>query len=145
MPGGRPGYAHYCAIHRHLFQDVFASAGKLRTVRMAKRHSMFCSPEYINVEIRKLFHGLSAAKFLKGLSAAEFAQSARFLAQLNTIHPFREGNGRKQLTYLTLLATQAGVRWRSIGWTRGRAPRDGGEFDSDESLLAILIESLIQA
>ena len=43
LPGGRPGYAHYCAIHRHLFQDVFAWAGKLRTVRMQNVTACFAT------------------------------------------------------------------------------------------------------
>ena len=108
---------------------------------------MFCYPEYIDVEMRKLFHGLSAATFLKGLSAAEFAhQSARFLAQLNAIHPFREGNGRTQLTYLTLLATRAGHPLALDRMDPGAMLHAMvASFDSDESLLAILIESLIQA
>jgi cell filamentation protein len=33
---------------------------------------------------------------------------AYLLAELNAIHPFREGNGRTQLTFLALLADQAG-------------------------------------
>jgi cell filamentation protein len=32
---------------------------------------------------------------------------AQFLTTLNAIHPFREGNGRTQLTFVSLLATQA--------------------------------------
>ena len=51
------GAAHYRAIHRHLFQDVFAWAGKLRTVRIAKGGSMFCYPEHIEGEMHKLFGG----------------------------------------------------------------------------------------
>jgi cell filamentation protein len=147
LPGGRLGYAHYCAIHRHLFQDVFAWAGTVRTVRMAKRYSMFCYPEYIDVEVRKLFHGLSAAKFLKGLSAVEFAhQSARLLTQLNAIHPFREGNGRTQLTFLTLLATRAGHPLALDRMDPGAMLHAMvASFDSDQSRLATLIESLIQA
>lgn len=47
LPSGRLGAAHYSAIHRHLFQDVFAWAGRLRTVRIAKGDSMFCYPEHI--------------------------------------------------------------------------------------------------
>lgn len=30
------------------------------------------------------------------------------LAEINAIHPFREGNGRTQLTFLTLLAETSG-------------------------------------
>ncbi len=59
LPRGRLGYAHYRAIHRHLFQDVFAWAGRLRNVRIAKGGSMFCYPEHIDSEMRKLFDGLA--------------------------------------------------------------------------------------
>ena len=51
LPRGRLGYAHYLAIHRHLFQDVFAWAGRLRSVRIAKGGSMFCYPEHIDGEM----------------------------------------------------------------------------------------------
>jgi fido (protein-threonine AMPylation protein) len=53
LPRGRLGYAHYRAIHRHLFQDVFDWAGKIRTVRIAKGASMFCYPEHIDAEMRR--------------------------------------------------------------------------------------------
>jgi cell filamentation protein len=109
LPRGRLGNAHYRAIHRHMFQDVFDWAGRLRTVRIAKGGSMFCYPEHIDGEMHKLFGRLSAEKFLRGADAGDFAQrSAHVLAELNAIHPFREGNGRTQLTYLTLLAAHAG-------------------------------------
>jgi cell filamentation protein len=43
------------------------------------------------------------------LDAATFARkAAHFLAELNAIHPFREGNGRTQLSFLTILAERAG-------------------------------------
>lgn len=109
LPRGRLGYAHYRAIHRHLFQDLFTWAGKPRTVRIAKGGSLFCYPEHIDAAMRHLFTGLRNRRFLSGLSAAAFARdAAHVLAELNAIHPFREGNGRTQLTFLVLLATQAG-------------------------------------
>lgn len=43
------------------------------------------------------------------MSCEDFAQNAaHFLAEPNAIHPFREGNGRTQLTFLALLADRAG-------------------------------------
>jgi fido (protein-threonine AMPylation protein) len=54
---------------------------------------MFCYPENIESEANKLFTKLRQDKFLKGLPSKEFAQkSAHFLAELNAIHAFREGN-----------------------------------------------------
>lgn len=109
LPGGRFSPAHYCAIHRHLFQDVYPWAGRYRTVRMAKDQSPFCYPEHIAPEMRALFGRLTAADRLSGLDAAAFAEkAAEFLTYLNAIHPFREGNGRTQLTFMTLLAAHAG-------------------------------------
>ena len=35
-------------------------------------------------------------------------EAAHSLAELNTIHPFREGNGRIQLIFMDVLAAQAG-------------------------------------
>lgn len=70
---------------------------------------MFSYPEHIDREMKKLFASLAKSKFFKDTSSTEFAKrSAHFLAELNAIHPFREGNGRTQLTFLTLLAERAG-------------------------------------
>jgi cell filamentation protein len=108
LPAGRLSYSHYRAIHRHLFQDVYAWAGKVRTVRISKGESTFCYPD-IDQEMAKLFRALRWAGYLRGTSPQVFAnQAAHFLAELNAIHPFREGNGRTQLTFLTLLAERAG-------------------------------------
>lgn len=108
LPTGRLSVTHYYAIHRHLFQDVYAWAGKPRTVRLAKGGSAFCYPEHIAREMRALFAELKSRRYLHGLSAEGFAQdAASFLATLNAIHPFREGNGRTQVTFLALLAAQA--------------------------------------
>jgi cell filamentation protein len=109
LPSGRLSYSHFRAIHRHLFQDVYAWAGKVRTIRISKGGSTFCYPEHIDREMAKLFKALRRTGHLRGMSPQDFAkQAAHFLAELNAIHPFREGNGRAQLTFLTLLADRAG-------------------------------------
>jgi cell filamentation protein len=109
LPAGRLSYTHYRAIHRHLFQDVYSWAGRVRTVRIAKDGSAFCYPEHIDAQLRRLFRGLGRKGHLHGLEAAEFAdEAAHFLAELNAIHPFREGNGRTQLSFLTVFAERAG-------------------------------------
>lgn len=109
LPAGRLGVTHYKAIHRHMFQDVYPWAGRFRTVRISKGGSVFCYPEHIVSEMRKVFVDLGQRHHLRGLSTEDFAvQSARFLADINAIHPFREGNGRTQLVFFTLLAIRAG-------------------------------------
>lgn len=116
LPAGRLSYSHYRAIHRHLFQDVYSWAGKVRTVRIAKGGSAFCYPEHIDREMKRLFAGLKRQKFLRGLDAATFAkQAAHFLAELNAVHPFREGNGRTQLSFLKVLAERA---WHPLALER---------------------------
>ena len=59
--------------------------------------------------MRALFAGLKAKHHLRGLPPDVFAEeAASFLATLNAIHPFREGNGRTQVTFLALVADRAG-------------------------------------
>lgn len=109
LPPGRLSVRHYRAVHHHLFQDVYPWAGKFRTVRLAKGASTFCYPENIAGEMTALFAGLQQHQFLRHRTASEFAKvAAHFLSELNAIHPFREGNGRTQLTFLALLADRAG-------------------------------------
>jgi cell filamentation protein len=89
LPTGRFGYRHYCAIHRHLFQDVYPWAGRIRTVRISKNENTFCYPEHIDREMRQLFADLAKQKHLRGLTAAAFAEkAAHLLAELNAIHRF---------------------------------------------------------
>jgi cell filamentation protein len=109
LPTGRFTVKHYRAIHHHLFQDVYPWAGKFRTVRLAKGGSAFCYPEHIAREMKALFAGLKAKNRLRDLPPNGFVrEAASFLATLNAIHPFREGNGRSQLSFVALLADDAG-------------------------------------
>lgn len=110
LPTGKFDPAHYRAIHHHLFQDIYDWAGQYRTIRIAKGSAMFCFPEHIEGQMDLLFAGLSATPFLPGASRDEFIPAAaRFLGDLNAVHPFREGNGRTQLTFLFLLGARAGI------------------------------------
>ncbi len=109
IPKGNLDYAHYRALHNHLFQDVYDWAGEPRKIRIGKGGNWFCFPENIDAEMTKLFASLAAQNSFAGLSKAEFAKrSAHFLAELNAIHPFREGNGRTQLSFLGIIAEEAG-------------------------------------
>ena len=58
-----------------------------------------------------LFGRLKTSPFLPGVDGDVFlTEAAAFLGELNAIHPFREGNGRTQLTFLHLVAQRAGHR-----------------------------------
>lgn len=128
LPDGDLSFAHYCAIHHHLFQDVYDWAGTVRTVRISKQGNPFCFPEHIEAQAAKLFSELAASNFLADLSPEQFAErAAHFLSELNAIHAFREGNGRAQLTFFALLAD-------------GGHPLDMEKLDP-ESMLAAMITS----
>jgi cell filamentation protein len=109
LPTGKLTEQHYQRVHQHLFKDVYTWAGEYREVRISKGDSAFCYPEYVPREMTKLFEGLHRDMHLRGLSARDFGRrAASFLANLNAIHPFRDGNGRSQIAFLALLATSAG-------------------------------------
>jgi cell filamentation protein len=127
LPEGDLDFVHYCAIHRHLFQDVYAWAGQPRTVRISKGGNPFCFPENIVTQSTKLFRELRQADYLQNLDLQEFAdKAAHFLSELNAIHAFREGNGRSQLTFFALLAENAGH------------PLQLDKLDPDEMLAAMI-------
>ena len=117
LPLGKLNEFHYKRVHRHLFRDVYSWAGEYRDVRISKGDSPFCYPEYIPGEMKKLFAGLQRNNNLTSLSAEQFAtKAASFLADLNSIHAFRDGNGRSQMAFMNLLAIRAGhpLRLRKI-------------------------------
>jgi len=127
IPEGDLDYAHYCALHKHLFQDVYDWAGASRKIRIGKGGNWFCFPENIDAEMAKLFASLAMKNNFVDLSKAEFAKrAAHFLAELNAIHPFREGNGRTQLSFLGIIAENAGH------------PLDFERLDPDKILNAII-------
>jgi len=109
LPVGELDARHYLRLHRHLFQDVYAWAGQIRTIRIGKGSNWFCYPEYIAAEMQRVFAELGDVDALQHMTSAGFARHAgHFLADLNAIHPFREGNGRTQLSFLAMLAEHGG-------------------------------------
>ena len=67
LPEGKLDFAHYCAVHHHLFQDVYSWAGEPRTVRISKQGNPFCFPELIEAQAAKLFAELKAHSFFESL------------------------------------------------------------------------------
>ncbi|MFC4670688.1 Fic/DOC family protein [Seohaeicola nanhaiensis] len=111
LPEGALDYAHYRAIHHHFFQDVYSWAGQPRQIRTAKGGNWFCYPEYIDTEMNRVFRELSEENHLADTtSLQDFAlRAAHYIAEINAVHPFREGNGRCQLTLLDILMQVAGL------------------------------------
>jgi cell filamentation protein len=145
LPDGSMDFEHYKAIHHHLFQDVYQWAGHIRTVRIAKGGNPFCFPENIESQAGKLFDELRSANHLRNLDAQAFSEeAAHFLAELNAIHAFREGNGRSQLTLFAVLADHAShpLRMERLKPEEMLAAMIAS-FDGDERLLADVIRGLI--
>lgn len=108
---GNFDFKHLLAIHQSIFQDIFPWAGKIRTVNIGKAGSWFCWSEHIDSYQQEIFGRLKKENCLVGLEVAEFANhAAKFLGDLNALHPFREGNGRTQREFLRCLALNAGYR-----------------------------------
>lgn len=113
---GRYDLPHLQAFHRHIFGDLYDWAGQLRTVRIGKGGALFCLPEDLAATGTAIFARLAEADHLRGLDRAEFVdQLVVLLAEINQLHPFREGNGRTQRAFLAQLAREAGYR---LDWTR---------------------------
>jgi cell filamentation protein len=109
VPLGSFDLAHLCAIHRHLFQDIYEWAGEVRTVEISKGGHQFQFRRYISTGMADIHSRILKANGFRGLDADGFcAGAAHVLGDLNYVHPFREGNGRTQILYLKQLAQQAG-------------------------------------
>ena len=109
VPAGDFDLEHLKAIHRHLFQDVYAWAGEIRTVEIAKDGSRFQPRRFIETGMADIHRRIVAAGYFRGLGPDGFAGGAGpVLGDVNHVHPFREGNGRTQLQYLKQLAARAG-------------------------------------
>ena len=94
-------------IHRHLFQDVYEWAGKVRTVEISKSGTQFFSLGYFH----RAFPFIDSLigqyrKIAKNDKPALAYKLAEILDTVNYLHPFREGNGRTQREFLRLLALE---------------------------------------
>ncbi|GGK40182.1 Fic/DOC family protein [Nocardia camponoti] len=112
---GRYDLAHLCAFHREIFGDIYPWAGQIRTVVIAKTEP-FCLPQHIDDYATEVFDGLAKQRYLRGRTRADFIVGlTHFFAEVNALHPFREGNGRTQRAFFGQLAREAG--W-PIDWPR---------------------------
>lgn len=106
---GNFDFDHLCSIHYHVFQDVYDWAGKQRTVDIAKGNSLFCPAWNIYGYADDVFRDFYQDCINSSSSLEQFVRvfSAHY-ADLNALHPFREGNGRSQREYCRELCLQCG-------------------------------------
>ena len=109
----------FCAlqtIHRYLFEDIYAFAGKLRTVNLAKGNFRFAPVLYLN----------AALQSIAAMPQSTFDEIVEKYVEMNVAHPFREGNGRSMRIWLDLmLKKELGV---VVDWSR---------IDKEDYLLAM--------
>ena len=108
--------AHLRKIHRHLFQDIYDWAGKIRTVDISKGNSRFCSYHLIQSYSETIAKKFKQQQW-QDIAPEQFSeQSAYFLGEYNAVHPFREGNGRVIREMIGQLAKQNGyiIHWENI-------------------------------
>lgn len=101
---------HLLRIHRFLFEDVYPFAGQIRREQISKGDTMFYPPDTIDRELNRVFAAIHENKLLKEKKASEQIQNLSWtMAELNIIHPFREGNGRSIRELIRCMALVYGI------------------------------------
>jgi cell filamentation protein len=115
---GEYNLEHLMQFHRAFFGDIYEWAGELRTVNIHKAGSMFAAHQFLGDEMTSLLRRLAQDNWLRGLRRRAFIEKlAYYYGEINARHPFREGNGRTQRTFLRQMSASAG--WR-LDWSELR-------------------------
>lgn len=80
-------------IHRYLFEDIYAFAGELRTVNLAKGNLRFAPLMYLEAALANIDQ----------MPQTTFDEIIEKYVEMNIAHPFREGNGRSMRIWLDLM------------------------------------------
>jgi cell filamentation protein len=132
--------AHLRAFHRQIFQDLYDWAGELRTVSIG-RGRLFSLPQHLEADAGELFGWLARAEYLRGRDRAAFVDDLTELyADLNALHPFRDGNGRTQRAFLGQLAVDAGhpIHWAAMDPAENNAASKAAQEGDNDALRALL-------
>ena len=120
-------FEYYKYIHRFLFEDIYDWAGRLRTVNISKKGTVFCSVDELESLCIKCFERLERNNYFLNLPKNEFVnQIVDFYITTNMLHPFREGNGRTQRIFISKLIEYNGYDF------------DFFNIDSDELMVATI-------
>lgn len=100
---------HFVGIHKFLFEDIYPFAGLFRNENIAKGNFSFAEWEYIEEQLKKLLDKLKEENYLQELDRNTFIKRlSYYMAELNVLHPFREGNGRTIREFIRQLAYKNG-------------------------------------
>jgi cell filamentation protein len=104
------GTSSLLEIHQHLFQDIYAWAGKVRTVNISKDGKPFFDGERFWSAFQYIDSLIEEYRTIDSYNFHEIAKAlASILDHVNFLHPFREGNGRTQREFIRLLALEKGL------------------------------------
>lgn len=105
---GRFDFSHLCEIHRRIFQDLYTWAGEPRTVNISKGN-LFCLVQNIQSYAKSIFDSYYPDCQKAKNNPDEFIHTfTNSYADLNALHPFREGNGRSQREFARELCLRCG-------------------------------------
>lgn len=121
-PKGNFDKAHLKAIHGHIFQDVYEWAGHTRNETpivdgehvepiggLSKGSTSFLPGSIIEMGLDEALRPIRDPHALREVTPEQFAERAgQVLAELNYVHPFREGNGRAQEAFISELGRHYG-------------------------------------
>ena len=94
-------------IHKYLFKDIYAWAGKTRIVEISKDGKQFFPTSHFANAFRFIDGLILEYKKIPPNHKHELAvKLAEILDHVNYLHPFREGNGRSQREFIRLLALE---------------------------------------
>ncbi len=105
---GKFNFQHLKDIHFFIFQDLFDWAGKIRDVDIGK-NNLFCRAIFINEYADTVFSDFyTSCREQRKEKSAFVSVLASHYADLNALHPFREGNGRAQREFTRELCLECG-------------------------------------
>ena len=137
----------FMEIHRCILQDVFPFAGELRKEMISKGSSSFAHPDHIEVQLNRIFGELKEENYLKNLPRdVMIKRLAHFLAELNALHPFREGNGRTVREFARQLMANAGYE---LDWEKIAGPAEiinafVDSFNATNDRLETLLDEMLK-
>ncbi len=88
LPSGK--FNTLAFIHEYLFKDIYAFAGQIRKVNLAKGNFRFAPVMYLQ----------EALKNVDNMPQSSFETIVEKYVEMNIAHPFREGNGRSMRIWL---------------------------------------------
>ena len=96
-------------IHKYLFQDIYRWAGNIRNCNIAKQ-DLFCLTEHIESFGHDIFDKLKKEKYFINYDYdVKLDKLVELFADINALHPFREGNGRSQRIFIEALSKINGI------------------------------------